>query len=122
MKFRSVVGFTILAYTLSSPPFAAAITQLALSPFSQTTPDPDPAHASASDAIQSMIETGRRFPPLPVRVSTRESFFAEPEGPFDLGIPAETRESRAGRAVEFEPSVADSTATPEAGRDDGESR
>jgi len=69
-----------------------------------------------------MIETGRRFPPLPIRVTTRESFFAEPEGPFDPGIPAETRESRAGRSAEFEPSAPDSTATPEAGPCDGESR
>ena len=52
MKLRTVAGFTFLAYVLTSPPLAAAITQLALAPFGDTSSSADPALASASDADQ----------------------------------------------------------------------
>ena len=74
MKFRSVTGLTLLAYTLSSPPFAAGIAQLALAPFVDSTPSPDPAHASGSDAVQTMTDTERAFSALSVEKGMKEAF------------------------------------------------
>jgi hypothetical protein len=63
MKLRTLAGFTVLAYALSSPPLAASITQLALAPFGDTSSSPDPAHASASDADQSALATPWDYTP-----------------------------------------------------------
>ena len=74
MKFRSVTSLTLLTYALSSPPFAAGISQLVVAPFSDSTSGPDPAHASAPDAFQSLTDSERAFSALSVEKGMKEAF------------------------------------------------
>jgi len=110
MKFRSVAGFTVLAYALSSPPFAAGISQLALSPFSDSSESPDPAHASASGTDVSAEAVQRAFSALPVARSMKQPFLADPgEDAREFGVSAESWRHSSADEGGSEPAGADSS-------------
>jgi hypothetical protein len=109
MKFRSVAGFTVLAYALSSPPLAAGISQLALSPFSDSSESPDPAHASAAGTSVSAEAVQRALSALPVARSMKQSFFEDPgEDAREFGVSAEPGRRSADES-DSKPAGADSS-------------